>query len=65
MLKEIDLGKRKISRMNFSYVVTIPKTFVRTSYGDIRTVKIVLLEDGCLKLVPIHEQNEPAEFTIM
>ena len=65
--KELDLGTRKISRMNFSYIVTLPKIFVRNSLnGKIAdAVQITMLEDGSLKLVPTHEKDEPAEFVIM
>ena len=65
---DLDLGERKVSRMNFSYIVTLPKIFVRnTPYGEIRTVRITMLEDGSLKLVPIHRKNEDrsAEFVTM
>jgi hypothetical protein len=65
---DLDLGERKVSRMNFSYIVTLPKIFVRnTPYGEIRAVRITMLEDGSLKLVPIHRKNEDgsAEFVTM
>jgi len=65
--KELDLGTRKISRMNFSYIVTLPKIFVQNSMnGKIaNTVQITMLKDGSLKLAPIHEKDEPAKFVIM
>ena len=65
--KELDLGTRKISRMNFSYIITLPKIFVRNALnGKItKAVRITMLEDGCLKLAPVHEKDEPAEFVIM
>jgi len=64
--KELDLGVRKISRMNFSYIVTIPKIFVKNSpFGEIRIVRITMLEDGCLKLTPIHEKDDSADFVVM
>lgn len=57
--KELDFGERKVSKMNFSHIVTLPKTFVRnTPYGEITIVRITMLEDGCLKLTPIHRQKE-------
>jgi len=65
---ELDLGERKISRMNFSYIITIPKIFVRnTPCGEIRTVRITMLGDGSLKLIPIHRKNEDktADFVTM
>ena len=62
-----DLGIRKISRMNFSHIVTLPKIFVRNNLnGQITTlVRLTLLEDGSLKLTPVHEKDDPAEFVIM
>ena len=64
--KELDLGTRKISKMNFSYIITIPKVFVKNSpFGEIRTVKIIMLEDGSLKIIPVHENDKPDEFSIM
>ena len=64
--KELDLGERKISRMNFSYIVTIPKIFVKNSpFGEIRIVRITMLEDGCLMLSPVREKDEPTDFVVM
>jgi len=65
--KELDFGERKISRMNFSYIVTIPKIFVQnTAKGKIITlVRITMLKDGCLKLTPVREEDEPADFVVM
>jgi len=63
---EIDLGKRKISKMNFSHIVTLPKRFIRNSpYGKITTVKMTMLKDGSLKLTPVHQKDEPDEFSVM
>ena len=65
--KDLELGERKVSRMNFSYIVTLPKIFVQnTENGKITTVvKITMLQDGSLKLTPVREKDEPAEFVIM
>ena len=64
--KELDLGERKISRMNFSYIVTIPKIFVKNSpFGEIRMVRITMLEDGCLMLSPVREKDEPVDFVVL
>ena len=65
--KELDLGTRKISRMNFSYIVTIPKIFVQnTTNGQAtRKVRMIMLPDGSLKIVPIEQKTEPDEFSIM
>ena len=65
--KELELGTRKISRMNFSYIVTIPKIFVQnTMNGETtRKVRMTMLEDGSLKITPIHEKTEPVDLVIM
>ena len=66
---ELDFWERKISRMNASYIITIPKIFVKNSpFGEFTKVRISMLEDGCLKLTPLLDKNgknEPAEFSIM
>ena len=59
--KEIDFGKRKVSQMNFSYIVTIPKKFIQsTRYERITSVRIIM-QDGYLKLVPIRAKNGDEE----
>ena len=65
--KEIELGERKVSRMNFSYIVTIPKIFVQNvlNGGTTKVVRMTMLEDGSLKITSVHEKDEPAEFVIM
>jgi len=64
--KDIDLGKRKISKMNFSYIVTIPKQFIQsTPYEEIIAVKIIMLQDGSLKLIPSRAKNEEEELDLI
>jgi len=65
--KELDLGTRRISRMNFSYIVTIPKIFVQNTLngGIIKTVRMTMLPDGSLKITSVQEKSEPDEFVIM
>ena len=59
--KEIDLGERKISKMNFSHIVTIPKRFIQsTRYEKITSVRVIM-QDGYLKLVPIRAKNGDEE----
>lgn len=58
---EIDFGKRKVSKMNFSYIVTIPKRFIQsTQYEKITSVRIIM-KDGYLKLVPVRAKNGDEE----
>lgn len=61
---KIDLGERKISKMNFSYIVTLPKCFVNSSFGVITKVKRTMLEDGSLKLTPVRQNGDPDEFSV-
>ncbi len=59
---KIDLGERRVSKMNFSYIVTIPKQFIKsTPYEEVIAVKIIMLKDGCLKLVPSKARNGEEE----
>ena len=63
--KEIDLGERKVSKMNFSYIVTIPKIFIQsTPYEEITVVRITMLEDGCLKITPVRAKNGDYEVNL-
>jgi len=62
--KELDLDERKISKMNFSYIVTLPKCFVHSPFGIITKVKRTMLEDGSLKLTPIRQNSDPDEFSV-
>ncbi len=62
-----ELGERKVSKMNFSYIVTLPKKFVQNSKtGQITTVvKLTMLGDGSLKIIPVRMREEPREFSVM
>ena len=53
--KELDLGVRKVSNMNFSKVVTLPKTFTENYLGENMEVKMTLSTDGKLTLVPVKQ----------
>lgn len=62
--KEIDFGERKISKMNFSHIVTIPKRFIQsTRYEKITTVRVIMT-DNCLKLVPVRAKNGDEEIDL-
>ncbi len=62
--KEIDFGTRKISKMNFSHIVTIPKKFIQsTRYEKITSIRMIM-QDGCLKLVPIRAKNGDEEIDL-
>ena len=64
--EELDLGERKVSKMNFSHIVTLPKNFIRNfPYGKITAVRMTMLKDGSLKLTPIREKDDPDEFSVM
>lgn len=63
---EMDLGERRVSKMNFSHIVTLPKKFIQNSpYGKFTLVKLTMLKDGSLKLTPVRQKNEPDEFSVM
>ena len=51
--KNLDLGTRKVSTMNFSKVVTLPKTFTENYLGENMEVKVSMSHDGQLTLTPI------------
>ena len=51
--KNLDLGTRKVSNMNFSKVVTLPKTFTENFLGENMEVSMTLSTDGKLTLVPV------------
>ena len=62
--KEIDFGKRKISKMNFSHIVTIPKRFIQsTRYEKITSVRVIM-SNNCLKLVPVRAKNGDEEIVL-
>ena len=58
---EIDFGERKISQMNFSFIVTIPKKFVKSTRFDRITHVRIIFEGGCLKLIPSRAKNGDEE----
>ena len=57
-LKPLDLGTRKVSTMNFSKVVTLPKPFTQNYLGDNMKVAMSMSHDGQLTLTPITESEE-------
>ena len=60
-LKELDLGSRKVSQQNFSWIVTLPHTFVKNFLGSEMEVKVSMSTDGKLTLTPIHSTKEKEE----
>lgn len=56
--KNLDLGTRKVSNMNFSKVVTLPKTFTENYLGKSMEVKMTMSQDGKLTLTPICKTKE-------
>jgi hypothetical protein len=64
--EKLDLGNRKVSKMNFSYIITLPKIFIQsTPYGEITIVKITMLEDGCLKIIPVSAKHGDDEIDLI
>ncbi len=55
--KNLDLGKRKVSTMNFSKVVTLPKTFTENYLSKNMEVNVSMSQDGRLILTPIKRRK--------
>jgi hypothetical protein len=51
--KTLNLGVRKVSSMNFSKVVTLPKTFTQNCLSDNMEVQMTMTQDGRLTLTPV------------
>ena len=58
---KIDFGNRKVSQMNFSYIVTIPKKFIQSTRYEKITMVQIIMQDGYLKLVPVRAKNGDEE----
>lgn len=56
--KSIELGTRKVSTMNFSKVVTLPKPFTQNYLGKDMKVSMSMSHDGRLTLTPIKTKKE-------
>ena len=56
--KTLELGQRKVSRMNFSYVVTLPKPFTQNYLGENMEVSMSMSNDGKLTLTPIIKKRD-------
>jgi len=56
--KELNLGIRKVSDMNFSKIVTLPKTFTQNYLGKNKEVEMTMSQDGKLTLSPISKTRE-------
>lgn len=57
-IKNLDLGTRKVSAMNFSKVVTLPKPFTENFLGDSMEVRVSMTNEGSLILTPIKEEEK-------
>lgn len=55
--KSLDLGKRKVSNMNFSKIVTLPKPFTDNYLGENMEVQMSMSHDGKLILTPIKSKK--------
>jgi len=53
IIKNLDLGTRKVSNMNFSKIVTLPKTFTENYLSKDMVVQMTMSNDGKLTLTPI------------
>ena len=50
--EEIDLGERKISQMNYSFVLTLPKKFITSTNCDQITQVRLIFSRGCIIVIP-------------
>ena len=57
-VKTLDLGTRKVSNMNFSMIVTLPKPFTQNYLGESMEVSMSMSHDGKLTLTPIKTKKE-------
>ncbi len=57
-VKTLDLGTRKVSNMNFSKIVTLPKPFTQNYLGESMEVSMSMSQDGRLTLTPIKTKKE-------
>ncbi len=56
--KDLELGTRKVSNMNFSKIVTLPKPFTQNYLGESMEVSMSMTHDGRLTLTPIKTKKE-------
>ena len=52
-IKKLELGQRKVSVMNFSKVVTLPKAFTDNYLDSGMKVQMSMTHDGKLVLTPV------------
>lgn len=57
-VKTLDLGTRKVSNMNFSKVVTLPKPFTDNWLIETNEVEMSMSNDGKLTLTPVKKLEE-------
>ncbi len=55
-IKELNLGVRKVSNMNFSKIVTLPKTFTENCLSETMQVQMTM-SDGRLTLTPTNSKK--------
>jgi len=54
---EVKLGIRKVSKMNFSKIVTLPKPFTENYLKESNIVEMTMTPDGRLTLKPVHRRS--------
>lgn len=59
--KDLELGTRKVSNMNFSKIVTLPKLFTQNYLSESMEVSMSMSHDGKLTLTPIKTKKEMKE----
>ena len=56
--KTLYLGQRKVSDMNFSKFVTLPKAFTNNYLDDSNVVEVRLSAEGTLTLTPVKTNKQ-------
>ena len=57
-VKTLNLGVRKVSPMNFSKTVTLPKPFTDNWLNESNEVQMSMTHDGRLTLTPVKTKKE-------
>jgi hypothetical protein len=55
--RNLNLGRRKVSDMNFSKIVTLPKTFTNNYLDESKIVEMSMTPDGRLMLTPVRTKK--------
>jgi antitoxin component of MazEF toxin-antitoxin module len=57
-VKALDLGTRSVCKQNFSWVVTLPHTFVKNFLTEEKHVSLQMTHSGKLVLTPVSAKTK-------